>query len=125
MPGFNQAGKTDWVLEITMDLKSEKIFVERGAKITTVTFMDEKILSQEEVHQIDELLTNLLEQVWCEKLVLDFCNVKALSSSVLGLLIRIHKKLTEQKARLELRNIAPKIYEVFKITKLTEVFEIT
>ena len=108
-----------------MDLKDEKIFVERGAKITTVTFMDEKILSQEDVHQIDELLTNLLEQVWCEKLVLDFCNVKALSSSVLGLLIRIHKKLTEQKARFELRNITPKIYEVFKITKLTEVFEIT
>jgi anti-sigma B factor antagonist len=39
-------------------------------------------------------------------------------------LIRISKKIYEQGGQLRLCNISPKIYEVFKITRLTKVFDI-
>jgi anti-sigma B factor antagonist len=42
----------------------------------------------------------------------------------LGLLIRISKRVVEHNGTLKLCNINPKIYEVFKITQLTKVFEI-
>ncbi len=102
----------------------ESIFVERGPQETIVTFMEEKILSQEQVDELRGSLMGLIEQAWSEKLILDFCNVKGLSSSVLGLLLMMHKKISKEKGRLQLRNISPTIYEIFRITKMTEIFEI-
>ena len=58
------------------------------------------------------------------KLILDFSKVRFLSSAVLGLLIRISKRIYENEGKLMLCNINPKIYEVFKITRLTKVFDI-
>ena len=112
------------LLEFIMEPTEEMIFVERGPKETIVTFMDEKILSQEQIQQLQGSLMGLIEQVWSEKLILDFCNVKGLSSSVIGLLLVIRKKISKEKGRLQLRNISPTIYEVFKIMKMTEIFEI-
>ena len=56
--------------------------------------------------------------------MIDFSNVKFLTSSVLGLLIRISKKVYEAEGKLRLCSIAPKILEVFKITRLDKIFEI-
>ncbi len=107
-----------------MEPAEEIVFVERGPDETIVTFMEEKILSQEQIQELQGRLMGLIEQAWTEKLVLDFCNVKGLSSSVIGLLLVIRKKIIEEKGRLQLRNISPTIYEVFKIMKMTEIFEI-
>jgi anti-anti-sigma factor len=57
-------------------------------------------------------------------MILDFGNVRFLSSAVLGLLIRVSKRIYERDGRLKLCNINPKIYEVFKITRLTKTFDI-
>ena len=57
-------------------------------------------------------------------LVLDFCNVRFLSSAVLGLLMRISKKVYEQDGRLRLCNISSRLYEIFKITRLNKIFDI-
>lgn len=107
-----------------MEPREESIFVERGRNGTIVTFMDEKILSQEQIQELRESLIGLVEQAWSEKLILDFCNVEGLSSAVIGLLLVIRKKIIENKGRLQLRNISPAIYEVFKIMRMTEIFEI-
>lgn len=107
-----------------MEPAEEIVFVERSPDETIVTFMEEKILSQEQIQELQGRLMGLIEQAWTEKLVLDFCNVKGLSSSVIGLLLVIRKKIIEEKGRLQLRNISPTIYEVFKIMKMTEIFEI-
>ena len=107
-----------------MEPTEERIFVERGPNETIVTFMEEKILSSEQIQELRESLMSLIEQAWSEKLILDFCNVKGLSSSVLGLLLVIHKKVREEKGRLLLRNMSPTIYEIFEITKMNKIFEI-
>ena len=67
---------------------------------------------------------SVVEQAEKINLVLDFCNVRFLSSAVLGLLIRVSKKTYEQGGQLKLCNISPNIYEVFKITRLTKIFDI-
>jgi anti-sigma B factor antagonist len=50
--------------------------------------------------------------------------VQFLSSAVLGLLIRISKKVYEHDGQLKLCSINPKIYKIFKITRLTKIFDI-
>ncbi len=113
------------ILEIIMEPIKEIIFVEHTTDTTIVTLLKEQILEQKDIQELQKSVMTVIEQAKRQKLVLDFCNVQYLSSAVLGLLIKIHKNICERKGQLQLRNINPSIYEVFKITKLTEIFDIS
>jgi len=101
-----------------------RISVEYKDEATVVAFTDEKILEETDVRALREAVESVVEQAPGVHLVLDFRHVKFLSSAVLGLLIRVSKRVYEQEGQLRLCNIHPGIHEVFKITRLTNVFEI-
>jgi anti-sigma B factor antagonist len=102
-----------------------KISVDYAESATIVTFTDEKILEENDIKSLQESIMSVIESAPDGiKLILDFSNVRFLSSAVLGLLIRISKRIYENGGKLMLCNINPKIYEVFKITRLTKVFDI-
>ncbi|OHB57661.1 MAG: hypothetical protein A2173_04575 [Planctomycetes bacterium RBG_13_44_8b] len=102
-----------------------RISVEYIKNATIVTFTDEKILEENDIKALQESIMSVLESTSGGiNLILDFCNVRFLSSAVLGLLIRISKRIYESGGKLRLCNINPKIHEIFKITRLTKVFDI-
>ena len=89
---------------------------------TIVTLADEKILDDEDIKGLEDSIMPLIDGAI--NLVIDFSNVHFLSSAVLGLLIRVSKRINENKGRLKLCSIGPRIYDIFKITRLDEIFEI-
>ena len=91
---------------------------------TVLAFTDRKILEDQDIRSIQDSVMSVVDQATDIHLVLDFGQVEFLSSAVLGLLIRISKRITEKNGKLSLCNISPKIYEVFKITQLTKIFDI-
>ena len=101
-----------------------RISVEYAENATIVTFTDEKILEEKDIQALQESIMSVIEQAEQMNMILDFCNVRFLSSAVLGLLIRISKKIYERDGKLKLCGINPKIYEIFKITRLTKIFDI-
>lgn len=101
-----------------------RISVEYADNATVIAFTDEKILEEKDIQALQDSVMSVIEQGEQINLILDFGNVSFLSSAVLGLLIRVSKKIYEQDGNLRLCNINPKIYEVFKITRLTKVFDI-
>ncbi len=101
-----------------------RISVEYKENATVITFADEKILEDSDIRALQQSIMSVIDQAGSINLVLDFQNVNFLSSAVLGLLIRISKKVHEQDGHLRLCNITPKIYEIFKITRLTEAFKV-
>jgi len=101
-----------------------RISVKYTDNATVVSFVDEKILEEMDIRALQETIMSVIEQSKGINLILDFGNVRFLSSAVLGLLIRISKRVYEQDGRLRLCSINPKIYEVFKITRLTQTFDI-
>ncbi len=107
-----------------MDQMDPKIAVEYIENATVATLTDEKILEQGDIQLLEASVMPLIEVGDGINLVLDFSNVKFLTSSVLGLLIRISKKVYESGGRLRLCGINTKILEIFKITRLDRVFEI-
>ena len=98
--------------------------VEFVGNATVIRFADEKILEEKDIKALQESIMSVIEQAEQINLVLDFGNVRFLSSAVLGLLIRISKRIYERDGQLRLCNISPKIYEIFKITRLTKSFDI-
>jgi anti-sigma B factor antagonist len=86
--------------------------------------MDQKILDEASISQLSQELFALAAGQDKPALVLDFVNVGHMSSSALGMLITLHKRVREKNGRLWLCGIKPSIYEVFEITRLNEVFTI-
>jgi len=101
-----------------------RINIEYAENATIATFTAQSILEEKDIQALQKSIIPVIEQAERINLILDFCNVRFLSSSVLGLLIRISKKIYERDGQLRLCNINPKIYEVFKITRLTKIFDI-
>lgn len=101
-----------------------KIAVEYAKNATIISFTDEEILEEKDIRALQESIMSVIEQAERVNMILDFCNVRFLSSAVLGLLIRISKRIYSRDGQLKLCNIDPKIYEIFKITRLTKIFDI-
>ena len=107
-----------------MEKIKPRISVEYSDNAVVVTFVDEKILEEYDILALQESIMSVVNQGKKINLILNFQNVKFLSSSVLGLLIRVVKKIYERDGQLRLCSIAPKIQDVFKITRLTKIFDI-
>ncbi len=101
-----------------------RISVQYTGDATIVTFVDEKILEEMDIQSLQTSIMSVVEEAERINLILDFCNVQFLSSAVLGLLMRISKKVYERGGQLKLCNISPRIYEIFKITRLNQIFDI-
>jgi anti-sigma B factor antagonist len=100
------------------------ISVQYSGKATVVTFTNEKILEENDIRNLQESIMPVIEQSGQINLILDFQKVQFLSSAVLGLLLRISKKVYERDGQLRLCSINRKIYEIFRITRLNKIFDI-
>ncbi|MBL7215162.1 MAG: STAS domain-containing protein [Phycisphaerae bacterium] len=107
-----------------MDKTSPNMSIEFRGQVVVATLADEKILDETQLQALQGSFMPLIEQNPGIQLVVDFSNVKFLTSSVLGLLIRISKKVYETEGTLRLCSISRKILEIFKITRLDRIFEI-
>jgi len=92
--------------------------------VLVVSFVDTKIVSEENIQEVGEQLYSLVEDQGHTKLLLNFSNVQYLSSAALGKLIQLKKKVNAVKGTLKLCCIHPDLLEVFKITRLDQVFPI-
>ena len=108
-----------------MDRKNPNMTIEYvNEDVIVATLTDEKILEESQIRALESSFLPLIEQNTPIRLVVDFSMVRFLTSSVLGLLIRISKKIYESEGTFRLCCIQPKIFEIFKITRLDKIFEI-
>ncbi len=107
-----------------MDQSNPNLSIEYIDSVTVAVPTDAKILDEEQIQALEKTFMPLIEQTNGIRLLIDFSNVQFLTSSVLGLLIRINRKVLQSEGRLRLCCIDPKILEIFKITRLDKVFEL-
>ncbi len=92
--------------------------------VTVVRLTDRKVVDETNIQELGRELFTLVEEDKRKNLLLNFAAVGFLSSSALGKLITLDKKVKAHGGKLKLSNIRPEIYEVFAITKLNKLFEI-
>lgn len=89
-----------------------------------VTITEPALLDEGCIRDIQDALLDIVDTGECNKMLLNFSNVKYLSSSFLGCLVMTLKRIREKNGELTLCKIDPKILEVFKITRLDQAFDI-
>jgi anti-sigma B factor antagonist len=103
---------------------SSHLTVQKRDAVDVVAFSDRKILEELSIREIEDELFALVGATPSIQLLLDFSNVEHLSSAALGMLINLQKEVGKQSGKLKLADIRPQIYEVFKITRLSRMFDI-
>ncbi len=92
--------------------------------VTVVNFRTSAVLDALQVQQIGEALYELVDARALTKIVVDFSDVKFLSSSALGVLITLHKKAAAIKGRVLLCGLRPELRRVFEISRLDKILEL-
>ena len=87
-----------------------------------VRFQAKRVLGESQVYAARDELFSLVapERI----LLLDLSNIVYLSSTMLGVFIRLQRHLREQSGEMSLCGLPPDIAEVFRITKLDKTFHI-
>ncbi len=107
-----------------MGQEESAIEVEYGINVTFVTFTAERIVDEQQIRELHDAFQKVIERNQSNRLILNFANVQFMTSALLGLLVRIHKKVCELGGHLQLSNLDPNLRRVFEITQLTKVFDI-
>jgi anti-sigma B factor antagonist len=97
--------------------------MEDYAGVLVVTFTDSSILDTAAIEQLGRNLYQLTDVQNRQKLILDFSNVKFLSSQALGVLLTLHKKVRDIKGEVVMCGLKPELKKIFAITNLDKVFK--
>lgn len=92
-------------------------------KILFIQVKDPRLVDETVLEQLESDISELIDKTDEERVVIDFSPVQFMSSSMLGKLVKIHKKCKEYKAKLKLSGVSDDIREVFKITRLDKLFD--
>lgn len=107
-----------------MSEKQRHLTIQDSGDVHIVQFADRKILEELMIAEIGDELSQLVTDGKGVKLLLSFKDVEHLSSAALSMLINLNRQIDETDGQLKLTDIAPPIYEVFKITRLNKLFSI-
>jgi len=107
-------------------MATELIASERKGDVTVVHILEANLLEMEErsLNALAKSLFTLIEEQSPMKLVLSFAGVKYFSTSVLGMLVMLKKKVVEGNSVLNICSIRPSLYEMLVLTKLNTILDI-
>jgi anti-anti-sigma factor len=81
-------------------------------------------LEEANIHVNESQLWRLVDEFGHGKLHLDFSDIQALTSTGLGKLVSLDKKVRNKGGSLSLHNVNPLVYELFEITRLNTLLDI-
>ena len=92
----------------------------RAPRDATVLRVADDILTEDSLRDA----RRLLDEPGRHRLHLDLGAVRSPTAGGLGALVALHQELRQRGGHLALRNVRPCAYEVFAVTRLTEVLDV-
>ena len=99
--------------------------LQKVEKYSVVEFRTNSLMNPSELEQIATDLYRLVDEEDRRYLLLDFEKVKYLSSQAIGIILTLHKKLSQLKnSSFVLCGVGPTLMQLLKITRLDRVLKI-
>ena len=91
--------------------------------VVVAAFKLDRITEEDNIEQLGHELFSIVDQQDCRKLVIDLQNIEYVTSSVIGKLISLHRKLHRQKGQLILCSLSAKLEDVLRTSRLIDYFQ--
>ena len=98
--------------------------VERRGLVSVVSFNGRAILEENAIRAIGDEIVRMAEKFGSKQLILDFSDVRNLSSYMLATLVSVHKKLAAIGGRMVLCGIDSELMKIIELTSLHKLFKI-
>ena len=96
----------------------------RGQQVLIVRISRKRITDEDNVDQFGESLADLVDNEGVRRMLMDVEELEYVTSSVLGKLILVHRKLDRVGGLLVFCNVGPDLDEILEATRLTTLFHI-
>lgn len=93
-------------------------------EIVVGTFCVPRLTEEQNVEQLGQDLFALIEHFDKKKVVLDLASVEYMTSSVIGKLITLHRKMHRREGCLVLCELQPEVREVMRLSRLIDYFKL-
>lgn len=100
-----------------------RLLIQSVRDVTIVRIKEASILDTLVIQEMAKELDALVDKKAKKHLVLDFSEVKFLSSSALGVLVTLRKKVEAIKGQLVIACMNKDLRKIFKITNLEKLFK--
>jgi anti-sigma B factor antagonist len=104
-------------------MASSNLLIQDYAGVTVVSFTESAILDSQSIEAVGKELARLPDVLHKQKLIVDFSDVKFLSSQAIGVLLDLHQRVQAIKGTLLLCGVRKEIMKVFHITNLDRIFK--
>jgi anti-sigma B factor antagonist len=103
----------------------EHLQVTMHDEIAVVDFINTEFAFEEDVvRAVGDELYRLVDDHKLTRLLLNFRNVRYISTAMLGRLIGLNKKIERAKGQLKLCGLGPVLKDIFHISRLDRVFDL-
>jgi anti-sigma B factor antagonist len=103
---------------------SPRVEVIDEPRIRVVRFQESRLYDDGVVREVFDQLASALPASAATGFVLDFSGVETISSSMLGKLILLQRRIDGQRGRMRLCNLSNTVRAVFRSTNLDRLFQI-
>jgi len=109
---------------MSADSLDPRLDVTQDGSRTVVRFVNCTSLNEFKSDRIGQLLFGLVTEKADRRITLDLENIQYLTSTVLGHLLVLHKRLAIGGGHLSLENVKPTVSEVLRVTQLDQVLDV-
>jgi anti-sigma B factor antagonist len=109
---------------MSADSNQPGLDVTQDGSRTIVRFVNCNSLNEFSSDRIGQLLSGLAADKANRQIALDLENIQYLTSTVLGHLLGLHKRLIANGGHLSLENVGSAVRDVFRVTQLDQVLDI-
>ena len=91
---------------------------------TVIELGDQSLIDRDQLKRVSDDLDAFVERGNPPQLVISFVNIQYVSSSFIGKLMGLHKRVAKKGGKLTLSDVNPRIREIFTLTKLDSAIPI-
>lgn len=93
-------------------------------EIVTIRFNDERLTDEDNIEQLGHELFAVVDQFGKRKVILDLTGLKMITSSVLGKMITLHRRLHRLEGKMVISNAGDYVTEILKTARLHDYFHV-
>jgi anti-sigma B factor antagonist len=102
----------------------ECIELESADAASTIKFKDKRVMDPARIERLGKELEQIASAPSGQKLMVDFENVRFISSAAISKLVVFEKRIRANGGKLRLSKMRPEVRDVFDLARLDTVFDI-